>query len=89
MSHGGILECALIGIPDRHSGEAPKLYAVRKRADVTEAEIRTFLAAKLAAYKVPRQIEFRNELPKSNVGKILRRALREEASTPVHEVEKP
>jgi long-chain acyl-CoA synthetase len=89
MSHGGVLECALVGVPDRRSGEAPKLYAVRKRADITEAELRTFLAAKLAGYKVPRHIEFRDELPKSNVGKILRRALREEAWAPISEVEKP
>jgi long-chain acyl-CoA synthetase len=89
MSHGGILECALVGVPDRHSGEAPKLYAVRKRADITEAEMRTFLAAKLAGYKVPRHIEFRDQLPKSNVGKILRRALREEAWAQISEAEKP
>jgi long-chain acyl-CoA synthetase len=79
VSHGGILECAVIGVPDPHSGEVPKLFAVKKSPDVTEADLRKFLAANLAGYKVPRQIEFRNELPKSNVGKILRRALREEA----------
>jgi long-chain acyl-CoA synthetase len=82
MTHGGILECAVIGVPDQHSGEVPKLFAVRKQPDVTEAELRRFLAAGLASYKVPRHIEFRDELPKSNVGKILRRALRDESNAP-------
>jgi long-chain acyl-CoA synthetase len=85
MSHGGLLECAVIGVPDRHSGEVPKLFAVKKKPDLTETELRAFLATNLAGYKVPRHIEFRSELPKSNVGKILRRALREEvekAATP-------
>ncbi len=81
MSHGGILECAVVGVPDQHSGEVPKLYAVKKTPEVTEAEVRKFLAANLASYKVPRHIEFRSELPKSNVGKILRRALRDEPDT--------
>ncbi len=83
MSHGGILECALVGVPDKHSGEVPKLYAVKKKPETTEADVRRFLAAGLASYKVPRYIEFRNELPKSNVGKILRRALRDNSETPV------
>ena len=82
MSHGGLMECALIGVADEHSGEAGKLYAVRKNPDVTAAELRTFLASRLASYKVPKQIEFRNELPKTNVGKILRRALRDDAVQP-------
>jgi len=82
MSHGGLLECALVGVPDVHSGEAGKLYAVKKRPDVTAAELRAFLATRLASYKVPRQIEFRDELPKTNVGKILRRVLRDEALQP-------
>ncbi|HZQ13918.1 MAG TPA: long-chain-fatty-acid--CoA ligase [Pseudolabrys sp.] len=79
MSHGGLLECAVIGVPDPHSGEVPKLFAVRKDPNVSEAELHNFLSKELAGYKVPRQIEFRDELPKSNVGKILRRALRDEA----------
>jgi long-chain acyl-CoA synthetase len=82
MSHGGLLECAVVGVPDRHSGEVPKLFAVKKKPELTEAELRKFLAANLASYKVPRHIEFRSELPKSNVGKILRRALREQSETP-------
>jgi len=79
MSHGGLLECAVVGIPDQHSGEAAKLFAVKKNPDVTAADLRAFLAKRLASYKVPKQIEFRDELPKTNVGKILRRALRDEA----------
>jgi long-chain acyl-CoA synthetase len=78
MSQGGLLECAVIGVPDAHSGEAPKLFAVKKKPGVTEEELREFLAGRLASYKVPRHIEFRSELPKTNVGKILRRALRDE-----------
>ncbi len=78
MSQGGLLECAVIGVPDEHSGEIPKLFAVKKNPDVTSAELHDFMKARLAGYKVPRQIEFRSELPKTNVGKILRRALRED-----------
>jgi long-chain acyl-CoA synthetase len=78
MSHGGLLECAVVGMPDQHSGETVKLYAVKKNPDVTAAELRAFLATRLASYKVPKQIEFRDELPKTNVGKILRRALRDD-----------
>jgi long-chain acyl-CoA synthetase len=78
MSHGSLLECAVIGVPDEHSGEVGKLYAVRKKPDLTAAELRAFLVTRLASYKVPKQIEFRDELPKTNVGKILRRALRDD-----------
>jgi long-chain acyl-CoA synthetase len=80
MSQGGLLECAVVGVPDKHSGEAPKLFAVKKRPETTAEELREFLSSRLAAYKVPRQIEFRAELPKTNVGKILRRALRDETN---------
>ena len=80
MSHGGLLECAVVGVPDRHSGEVPKLYAVKKKEAVTEHELREYLKNGLAGYKVPRHIEFRDELPKSNVGKILRRQLRDETT---------
>jgi long-chain acyl-CoA synthetase len=78
MTHGSLLECAVVGVPDPHSGEVPKLYAVKKKIELTEHELREFLKSGLAGYKVPRHIEFRKELPKTNVGKILRRALREE-----------
>ena len=82
MSHGGLLECAVVGVPDKHSGEVGKLFAVKKKPDVTAEDLRTFLASRLASYKVPKQIEFRDELPKTNVGKILRRALRDEPPRP-------
>jgi long-chain acyl-CoA synthetase len=76
--HPGVLECAVIGVPDEHSGEVPKLFVVRRDSSLTEEEIRRHCEANLTGYKRPRYIEFRRELPKTNVGKILRRALREE-----------
>jgi len=80
MSQGGLLECAVVGVPDAHSGEVPKLFAVKKDPTLTSAQLHDFLKTRLTSYKVPRHIEFRTELPKSNVGKILRRALREESA---------
>jgi long-chain acyl-CoA synthetase len=82
MSHGGLMECAVIGVPDEHSGEVGKLFAVKKKPEITAADLRSFLSTRLASYKVPKHIEFRDELPKTNVGKILRRALRDEAGHP-------
>jgi long-chain acyl-CoA synthetase len=79
MMQGGVLECAAVGVPDTHSGEAVKLYVVKKNPDVSVQDLRSFMAGKLAGYKMPKHIEFRDELPKSNVGKILRRALRDGA----------
>ena len=73
----GVLEAAAIGVPDQHSGEAVKLFVVRKDPALTEAEVKAHCAANLTNYKRPRFIEFRDELPKSNVGKILRKDLRE------------
>ena len=78
MMQGGVLECAAVGVPDPHSGEAVKLFAVKKSPDLDEQKLRQYLHSQLAGYKVPKQIEFRKELPKTNVGKILRRALRDE-----------
>jgi long-chain acyl-CoA synthetase len=77
--HPGVLECAVIGVPDEHSGEVPKLFVVKRDPSLTEEELRKHCAANLTGYKRPKAIEFRQELPKTNVGKILRRALREEA----------
>jgi long-chain acyl-CoA synthetase len=74
--HPGVLECAAIGVPDEHSGEAVKLYVVKKDPNLTEADLKAHCIANLTNYKRPRFIEFRTELPKSNVGKILRRELR-------------
>jgi len=76
--HPGVLECAAIGVPDANSGEVVKLFIVKKDPNLTEAELRAYLAEKLTNYKRPKFIEFRSELPKTNVGKILRRALRDE-----------
>jgi long-chain acyl-CoA synthetase len=78
--HAGVLECAVIGVPDDHSGEVPKLFVVKRDPSLTESDIRSHCEANLTGYKRPKHIEFRKELPKTNVGKILRRALREELS---------
>ena len=72
----GVLECAAIGVPDEKTGEAVKLVVVRRDPTLTPEQIQEFCRDKLTAYKVPRSVEFRNELPKTPVGKILRRELR-------------
>ena len=77
-SHPGVLETAVIGIPDAKSGEAVKAFVVRKDPALTAEDLVKFCHGQLTGYKVPRQIEFRTELPKTNVGKILRRELRDE-----------
>jgi long-chain acyl-CoA synthetase len=74
--HAGVLECAAIGIPDERSGEAVKLFVVKKDAGLSESDVADYCKANFTAYKRPKHIEFRDELPKSNVGKILRRELR-------------
>ncbi len=74
--HPGVLEVAAVGVPDEHSGEVPKLFVVKKDENLTEQEIIDFTRDKLTGYKRPRHVEFRKELPKTNVGKILRRELR-------------
>jgi long-chain acyl-CoA synthetase len=74
--HPGILEAAVIGVPDEHSGEAVKIFIVKKDPALTEADVKAHCIANLTNYKRPRFIEFRAELPKSNVGKILRKELR-------------
>jgi len=76
VMHPGVLEAAAIGVPDPHSGEAVKLFIVKKDPALTEADVKAHCAANLTNYKRPRFIEFRTELPKSNVGKILRKELR-------------
>jgi long-chain acyl-CoA synthetase len=74
--HPGVLECAAIGIPDNRSGEAVKLFVVKKDPSLSEDDIASYCRDNFTAYKRPKSIEFRDELPKSNVGKILRRELR-------------
>ena len=73
----GIIECAVIGIPDEHQGETVKIYIVPADNNVTKSDIKEFAIDNLTGYKCPRHIEFVTELPKSNVGKILRQKLRE------------
>ncbi len=76
--HPGVLEVAAIGVPDEHSGEVPKLFVVKKDPALTEKDIMEHCKEQLTGYKRPKYVEFRTELPKTNVGKILRRALRDE-----------
>jgi len=76
--HPGVLEVACIGVPDKNSGEAVKLFVVRKDPNLTAEQLLDFCKHELTAYKKPKFIEFRDELPKTNVGKILRRQLRDE-----------
>jgi long-chain acyl-CoA synthetase len=77
-SHPGVLECAVVGVPDAKTSEAVKAFVVKKDPNLTAEDIIAFCGKELTNYKVPKQIEFRTELPKTNVGKILRRALRDE-----------
>jgi long-chain acyl-CoA synthetase len=74
----GILEAAAIGIPDEHSGEAVKIFAVKTDKSITEQDVLDYCRKNLTGYKRPKSVEFRDDLPKTNVGKILRRALRNE-----------
>ena len=75
--HPGVLECAAIGVSDERSGEAVKVFVVRKDPALTEADVMEFCKQQLTGYKKPKYVEFRTELPKTNVGKILRRELRD------------
>ena len=76
--HPGVLECAAVGVADEKSGEAVKLFVVRKDSTLTEAQLKAYCHEQLTGYKCPKYVEFRNDLPKTNVGKILRRELRDE-----------
>lgn len=75
-THPKVFECAAVGVPDEKSGEVVKIFVVKKDESLTVDELKTFCKENLTGYKVPRQYEFRTELPKSNVGKILRKELR-------------
>ena len=77
--HPGVLECAAIGVPDEKSGEAVKLFVVKNDPTLSEDDVGSYCRDNFTAYKRPKYIEFRDELPKSNVGKILRRELRSTA----------
>ncbi|RWL85351.1 MAG: long-chain fatty acid--CoA ligase [Mesorhizobium sp.] len=77
--HPGVLEAAAVGVPDEHSGEVPKLFVVKKDPALTVEALMAYCRENLTGYKRPRYIEFRTELPKTPVGKILRRALRDQA----------
>lgn len=79
-AHPGVLEVAAVGVPSESSGEIVKIFVVKKDASLTEAELIAFCKENLTGYKVPKQVEFREDLPKSNVGKILRRELRDETT---------
>jgi long-chain acyl-CoA synthetase len=83
------MEAAVIGEPDDHSGEAVAAFVTPRDPSLTADELRAFARTQLAAYKTPRRIEFRDELPKSNVGKILRRALRDNADDAASEAAPP
>jgi long-chain acyl-CoA synthetase len=76
MSCPGVMEAAVIGVPDEHSGEVPKIFIVKKDPNLTEQAVQDYLKEHLTGYKRPKYIEFRADLPKSPVGKILRRELR-------------
>ena len=77
-AHPGVLECACVGVPDEYSGEAVKVFVVRKDPTLSAEQLMAYCKEQLTGYKKPKYIEFRDELPKTNVGKILRRVLRDE-----------
>lgn len=79
-SHPDVLEVAAVGVPDVKSGEAVKVFIVSRSGKLTVKEVRDWCKKRLTAYKIPRHVEFRDELPKTNVGKVLRRQLRDETN---------
>jgi long-chain acyl-CoA synthetase len=78
VSHPDVLECAAVGVPDARTGESLRVFVVRRNPALTEESLREYCRANLTGYKMPREFVFRDELPKSNVGKILRRELRDQ-----------
>ncbi len=80
--HPGVLECAAIGVADSKSGEAVKLFVVKRDPSLTVDALLAHCRDQLTGYKCPREVEFRSDLPKSNVGKILRRELRDPVKQP-------
>ncbi|MAZ39563.1 MAG: long-chain-fatty-acid--CoA ligase [Legionellales bacterium] len=81
VSHPGVLEAAVVGVPQKISGEMVKAFIVKKDPDLTKEQVIAYCRENLTAYKVPKVVAFRDDLPKTNVGKILRRVLRDEAKT--------
>jgi long-chain acyl-CoA synthetase len=81
MQHPGVLECACIGVPDANSGEAVKLFVVKKDPNLTVDQMMDYCKQQFTGYKKPKYIEFRMDLPKTNVGKILRRELRDKKAS--------
>jgi len=77
MQLPGVAECAVVGVPDEKTGEAVKLVVVKRDQALTEEKVKEYCRANLTGYKQPRVIEFRTDLPKTPVGKILRRELRD------------
>jgi long-chain acyl-CoA synthetase len=75
--HAGVLECAAVGVPDDKSGEAVKVVVIRKDPALSADDVLKHCREHLTAYKIPKQVEFRTELPKTPVGKVLRRELRD------------
>ncbi|PHQ78725.1 MAG: long-chain-fatty-acid--CoA ligase, partial [Coxiella sp. (in: Bacteria)] len=80
-THPSILENAVVGVPDVERGECVKAFIVSDDPKLTAGDVRHFCRQHLTRYKIPRLVEFRDELPKSNVGKVLRRALKDETMT--------
>ena len=75
-AHPGVLEVAVVGVPDEGSGEAVRMFVVKKDPSLTEEALKTYLRAELTGYKMPRDVIFKDALPKTTVGKVLRRELR-------------
>ncbi len=76
-AHPGVLECGVVGVPDEKSGEAVKVVIVRKDAQLTKDAVIAHCRTQLTGYKMPRHVEFRDALPKTPIGKVLRRELRD------------
>lgn len=77
IEHPDIIEAAAIGIPDEHSGEVVKLYVISRNPNLTQEEVIAHLRKRLTSYKIPKVVDFRDDLPRTNVGKVLRRKLKE------------